>query len=134
MLGNKEFVFTLLYRATQQEYTAEEFHRKCDHRSPTVSLLKLNNGNCIGGFTSSRWQTPSSQFLGQYYMDHSALLFNLTDEISYPVKNADKAIYCFRNTGPCFGDEELFVEKKSNEEGQCKSFANQIGYNIQTKN
>ena len=75
LLGNKEFVLTLLYRASKEEAMAEGtkhktkaeyFHRMCDNKGPTVSLMKLNNGSCIGGYTSSKWRTPPSSFLGAH--------------------------------------------------------------------
>jgi hypothetical protein len=37
---------------------AKDFYRLVDIKAPTVSLLKLKNGICIGGFTTSKWQTP----------------------------------------------------------------------------
>jgi len=106
----------------------------CDNKGATVSLFKLTNGNCIGGYTSSRWFSPPSSFLGTHVYDGSAILFNLTQEVSYPIVKADKAIFCFKNNGPCFGDEELYVGEPFFDENHCKSFAGQHSYDIKTKN
>jgi hypothetical protein len=143
LLGSREFVLTLLYQACKDDEKseankhkvhAEYFHSMCDGKGPTVSLFKLNNGNCIGGYTSAKWHTPPSSFLGTHTFDNSAIIFNLTDEVSYPIVKADKAIFCFRNNGPCFGDEELYVGENFFGDNQCKSFAGQHSYDIKTKN
>jgi hypothetical protein len=64
---------------------AKDFHSLCDDKGPTVSFFKLQNGICIGGFASTKWQTPQTSFFGSHFSDSNALLFNLTDEVSYKV-------------------------------------------------
>jgi|LauGreDrversion4_2_1035121.scaffolds.fasta_scaffold442125_1 hypothetical protein len=64
MLGDKELVYTLLFRATEHGWNGEDFHKRCDGRRPTVSLYRLTEGSCIGGFTNAQWFTPASTFFG----------------------------------------------------------------------
>ena len=51
LLGGKWIVTTLLYRASNNGCKARTFHTKCDHREPTIILLKIRDGDCFGGFT-----------------------------------------------------------------------------------
>jgi hypothetical protein len=30
---------------------AKNFHDHCDKKGPTISLFKINDGDCIGGFS-----------------------------------------------------------------------------------
>ena len=112
----------------------QDFHLKCDKRGATITLYKIANGPCIGGFTSAQWTTPVSNFFGQSFFDSSAMLFNLTEERSYSILQPEKAIYCFKYAGPCFGNEELYLEQPFNGENLCRSFSNQGVFDIKTKN
>jgi hypothetical protein len=55
ILGNKKLVTTLLYRATDHGWEAEDFHSRCDAKGPTISLFKVKDGDCIGGYTKVSW-------------------------------------------------------------------------------
>ncbi len=53
------FTLELLYRGSRDGWFAEDFHRRCDDRGPTLSLFKIKvprgfkkPGDCIGGFTT----------------------------------------------------------------------------------
>ena len=48
---------TLLYRASADGSTPEDFHRCCDNKGPTLVLIK--SGEYIfGGYTSESWESP----------------------------------------------------------------------------
>ena len=53
ILGFKEPITTMLYRGSQDGWAGKDMHSKCDGKKATVSLLKMQNGGCIGGFTKS---------------------------------------------------------------------------------
>ena len=38
--GGSEFRLHLLYRATEDGFTANDFHSKCDNHGPTISLVE----------------------------------------------------------------------------------------------
>ena len=46
-------VMTLLYRGSRDGWTQAYFHSRCDGKSPTISLFKVKNGPCIGGYTEA---------------------------------------------------------------------------------
>ena len=46
--------WNLCYRASRDGWSAQDFHRHCDNKGPTVVLIKANN--CIfGGYTDKNW-------------------------------------------------------------------------------
>ena len=42
---------TMLYQGSVDGFTSVKFHRACDYQSPTISLFKVEDGPCIGGYT-----------------------------------------------------------------------------------
>ena len=46
--------WNLCYRASRDGWSAQEFHKNCDKKGPTVVLVKVND--CIfGGYTDQTW-------------------------------------------------------------------------------
>ena len=42
----------MIYNAREDGWKAKDFHKKCDRKGPTVSITKVKDGPCIGGFTT----------------------------------------------------------------------------------
>jgi hypothetical protein len=53
LLGNKALVTVLLFRGSEHGWEAKHFHKYCDKKGPTISLFKIKDGDCIGGFTKA---------------------------------------------------------------------------------
>jgi len=53
LLRNKKFITALLFRGSEHGWTARDFHSRCDKKGPTISLFKIEDGDCIGGFTKA---------------------------------------------------------------------------------
>jgi hypothetical protein len=51
LLGPKKFTTNLLYRGSEHGWMAKNFHDHCDKKGPTISLFKIKDGDCIGGFS-----------------------------------------------------------------------------------
>jgi hypothetical protein len=69
-----------------------DFHKKCDLKGPTIILITIKDGPCIGGYTVCQW---SSELMGIWETDGSAMLFNLTDKRKFPCKESNQAIFCY---------------------------------------
>ena len=66
----------MCYRGSRDGWKIEDFHRMSDGKGPTVTFFKIKeNGHCIGGFTSAKWQSLQSN---SKITDKTAKLFNLT--------------------------------------------------------
>ena len=102
LLGNKKLVTTLLYRGSDHGWTASDFHSRCDNKAPTISLFKVKDGDCIGGYTTAQWHSDD-----KYVGDMDAMLFNLSCCRHFPTKKIGYGeIWCLRDYGPCFGAGE----------------------------
>jgi hypothetical protein len=51
----KEVKLTLLYRASENGFLASEFHRLCDEKGPTITLVKATNGRMAAAYSSVSW-------------------------------------------------------------------------------
>ena len=47
--------WNLCYRASRDGWRAQDFHRYCDNKGPTVVLVKVSN-YIFGGYTDENWQ------------------------------------------------------------------------------
>jgi hypothetical protein len=115
LTGFEKNSFSLLWRGSRDGFDAAEFHRLCDGKSNTVTVIKNTNGFIFGGFTSIPWS--SSRCV--YKADHSAFLFTLTNPSNTPFKlrvsSPQKAVYHWSKNGPSFGaGYDLFVSSLSN--------------------
>jgi len=92
----------LLYRATRDGFSAQNFHTKCDTAAYTLTIIKSTNGNIFGGFTAKAWNSTYG-----YYDDQKAFIFSLVNKENKPFKvmctNGSKAISCDPSYGPSFG-------------------------------
>ena len=90
--GKKNLIITtLLYSGRLHGWTYKDFHSRCDSKGRTVSLFQIEQGDCIGGYTSQCWE---SVYPSKWKADSSAFLFNLTRSRHFPSKATGKDIYC----------------------------------------
>ena len=92
-------------------------------------MFQIEQGDCIGGYTSQCWQSLRDK----YKEDSSAFLFNLTRSRHFPSKATGNDIYCGSNYGPCFyggGASDLVAYPPFNGKDKCISWANKPGYDI----
>ena len=95
-----------IYQATVDGGQPINFHSKCDNVPNTLILIKSAKNRRFGGFTSTVWDSSS-----KYKEDKNAFIFSLDKKKIYPLKETHSAIYCSKESGPCFGDGfDIWVE------------------------
>jgi hypothetical protein len=47
----------LLYRASEHEFSVKKFHELCDGIANTLTVIKTEFDNKIGGFTPLKWRS-----------------------------------------------------------------------------
>jgi len=104
--------WSLLYRGTKDGFNARDFHKKCDGKYSTLTIIKAKSSSYIfGGYSEAEWQS----FGGDKY-DPNAFIFSLTNKDNKPCKinvsDPNKAIYCSSSYGPIFGGSYLEKEIK----------------------
>jgi hypothetical protein len=91
----------LLYRASQNAFSALKFHLACDNIRNTLTITKSKEGKTWAGFTPLPWEsTPEG-----YRKDTSgkSFILQLDKMVRFSLKRFDSAIYCFNKSGPSFG-------------------------------
>ncbi|CAF1389004.1 unnamed protein product [Adineta steineri] len=110
--GKKTQKWELIYKGTRDSFTSGAFHRHCDHRGPTMTIIQSKSGGYLfGGYTSVSWR--SSQ--GYVEDSYEPFLFTLTNPhgippTKYPVIEERYAIFNKKECGPTFGcGHDLYV-------------------------
>jgi len=96
---NNERRVKLLYKATPEENTNDDFHRKCDNKGATVTIIETTKGRRFGGYTSLSWDSSSV-----WKNDKDAFLFSLDNDKKYDViQDVSYKVYSGNGHGPWFG-------------------------------
>lgn len=106
--------YKLIFRASRNGYTAQDFHEKCDGKENTIVLVQARNGRRFGGFTEAKWDKSN-----EYKDDGKGFIFSLDNkEVYYNMKN-NYGIYCYSDKGPTFGGgHDLFIDNNCNKDNE----------------
>jgi hypothetical protein len=119
-----EVKLTLLFRASEHEFLASEFHRLCDRKGPTITLVRADNGRMAAAYNGVDWGRPWGRasnpqgFLASIVNDPGAIRgyslqkYAATDGAS---------VYSHPHWGPDFGGS-LFISNRCNENENSYSF------------
>ncbi len=78
--GNAQQKWELIYKATRDGFRAEDFHRCCDNKGPTITVIQSKNDNYLfGGYAEISWTGD-----GYLKKDPAAFLFTLTNPHGIP--------------------------------------------------
>jgi hypothetical protein len=98
-----------LWRGSRDGFEAQEFHRRCDGHSNTLTVILDTEGNIFGGFTPVEWESPPS-WKGKADDSVKSFVFTLKNphnisarRFALIAKEKDWAISCDSERGPCFG-------------------------------
>lgn len=117
MLPNLNLIknLTLLYRGTQHGFYTSMFHKNCDNKSPTITIIYSHLNYIFGGYTNESWSSFSS-----WKNDTTAFLFRLRvngtlSNDKFNIVNSEFAINNFYLYGPRFGNGfDIFIRNNSN--------------------
>ena len=108
----------LLFRASEHDFRAEEFHKHCDNRGGTVTIIHNEHDHVFGGYVSKSWSSHYDQ-LGRL-VDSSAFLFMVRPSVrSFQFReNMNIGICNNRSYGPMFGQgADIWIGDKSGPNG-----------------
>ena len=109
---NMKIKAELLYRLTRDGDEFQTFHNLCDNKGITLLLVKLIDGNILGGYITKDWDNHSNC----WKQDQDAFVFSLTQNVKC-ITNSNysyNAFYCNSSYGPHFASIQ-FYSKKMNE-------------------
>ena len=94
----KPLKFKLIFSATINGDKDKDFHKYCDGKGPTVTIVKGENNHIFGGYVT----VPYSSDCNSHY-DDKAFLFSLTNMKKFPIKIKEEAVRHLSNWGPYIG-------------------------------
>ena len=104
----------LFYRLSRSGNEFQTFHNLCDNKGITLLLVKLEDENILGGYTTKDWDTSES-----WKQDNNAFVFSLTENVKC-ITNSNSSYYsnyCGSADGPYFASIQF--SKKMNEAYIC---------------
>ena len=116
---------SLLYRASQNNFSAFQFHKICDNIPETITLIETEYGKIIGGYTPLAWNSSKKHWAADKSM--GSFIFSLDLKEKFTLNLAQFAIACNPEKGPIFGCCDICVVDKSNIEKSNAEFP--ISYN-----
>jgi hypothetical protein len=103
--------FSLLWRGGRDGFRARDFHRRCDGRANTLTLIEDTNGNIFGGFTPVKWESLDWRNCSKADPSLKSFLFTLKNprnvlarRFALKAEMKDEAIDCWSDWGPSFRD------------------------------
>ena len=97
-LKDRNVIFNLLYRASRDGADANSYHKMCDGKSNTVSVVQTVKGNKFGGYTETQIESGS---VG--YKDPNCFVFSLNKQKIYENLNKNgTVIRHYNGYGPYF--------------------------------
>ena len=105
----KNIKYTQIYKATRDGGTGYDFHRYCDHKAPTLTLIESTNEYIFGGFTSLTWKSYHEWTAFGY--DYNAFIFSFNNKIKFNIKDKSRVIYDRCNYGPVFGYDDIYIKE-----------------------
>ena len=91
----------LLFKASENFFSAKLFHDFCDDKGSTLILIKSKKGKCFGGYNPISWKTFDSK---EYFTANGAFIFSIDKKTKIPL-NSNSAILCNNDIGPEFGHD-----------------------------
>ena len=88
----------MIFTASINGDSAFNFHKYCDGKGPTVTIVKGKNGHIFGGYVTF----PFSSDCKSHY-DDKAFLFSLTNMKKFPIKINEQAVLHIPIWGPYIG-------------------------------
>lgn len=59
MINQEIYNVHLLYKASEHKFSAEEFHKRCDGMSNTITIAKTQYDKIVIGFSPFPWESPA---------------------------------------------------------------------------
>ena len=110
----------LLYRASENNFSIGEFHRKCDGEADTLVLVRTEFNKTIGGYTPIPWKSSANTLHADIRGD--SFLFSLSLKQKMYLVDQNSAVFNSMNFGPTFGaGADLAICHRANTEGSSYS-------------
>ena len=93
-----------LFSSSEHGDSAEKFHSICDNNTNIIVVIKTKDGCIFGGFSSIGFDSSNNSKI-----DESAFIFSVNEQKIFSAKKGKKTIDCFKNLGPSFHEEAIYI-------------------------
>ena len=119
--------FQRIYDANTDGWKNTDFHRCCDKKGWTLTVVETTKGFIFGGFTTIDWKSP----IGWVYKCNSphTFLFSVNEGSKYPITGGDKvAVVYNRDYCAMFGGGDLVIHSESNKNTHSGCYARSASF------
>jgi predicted nucleic acid-binding Zn-ribbon protein len=90
----------LIFKGTKDGQNATAFHKNCNNKGPTVTVIKSKAGKIFGGFLDKAWASTNN-----YVNTSRSFLFSITAKAKYEQNSGYNTYgaYDYSSYGPSFG-------------------------------
>jgi len=113
-LGGTKKIGSLLYKASRDGFGADDFHRLCNNKGATLTLIESTEGCLFGGYSECEWKS-----IAGYGTSDKSFLFTLKNVHGIPPTKLDNILNKYSicdhpRYGPTFGGFDLYICNNSN--------------------
>jgi hypothetical protein len=129
MFNKKIHKIENLFCASKYQFNLNKYWEICGKVPNCVVLCKTNMDKIIGGYTPLiHDQSPYDSYVED--LSGESIIFSLTDNEKFTLKNKNKAIYRYNSKSAInFGGGELYIKNESNQNHSCIAYVNNGNYN-----
>jgi hypothetical protein len=84
--------FSLLYRASEFNFSAAEFHKVCDNIPNTLTIVRTEFDKVIGGYTPLAWNSSKKHWAADKSLQ--SFIFSLDLKERFALNLAQFAVAC----------------------------------------
>ena len=96
--------YEMIYKMSEHGSTAKVFHKYCDNKGPTLTIIKTKSNKIFGGFTRLDWKSLDENNCCIKDENRSTFIFSMNLMKKYEMMdNGRTAIYSNEKYGPTFG-------------------------------
>lgn len=109
-MDKDQIKYELIFKMSENGTRAEDFHKFCNDKGATLTIIKTTGNQMFGGFTPLDWKSLSNNY---ELIDKTrrTFLFSLNLMKKFEMlSNQKTAIYSSKNFGPSFGQKDIGFE------------------------
>ena len=99
---SKKIEFQLLFRKSRDGSSCSTFHKLCDFKGPTLTLVHTTKNYKFGGYTQFNWK--SNEGFSPKDDNDDTFIFSLDLMKKFTKIINTSTVYFSPNAGPCFGE------------------------------
>ena len=112
-INSKGIKFELIFKMSENGTKSSDFHKYCDNKGPTLSLIKTTKNKRFGGFTPLNWNNNGG-FIKD--INNQTFIFSLNLKKKYNMIKANGiGICCNIIEGPSFGNSDFYLKDNMKE-------------------